>query len=242
MSRTKPLAILKTGCKIDALRPTPGDYEDWIAAGMGWEPDRLLVIDAAPGGLLPAPREVSGIAITGSGAMVTEQAPWMRDAAAWLAEAVLLEVPVLGICFGHQLLGHALGGRVDFNPRGVEVGTVEVTLTGPAAQDPLFRVLPPGFPAQVSHRQSVLELPPGATLLARSGMEPHQGFAVGPRAWGVQFHPEFDERIIARFVAYYREILERQGRSARALQETVRPAPQSQRLLKRFAGIVRGQD
>jgi GMP synthase (glutamine-hydrolysing) len=242
MSRTRPLAILKTGRKIDTLRSIPGDYEDWIAAGMGWETDRLLVIDAAAGDPLPAPGEISGIAITGSGAMVTDQVPWMLDAAAWLAEAVREEIPVLGICFGHQLLGHALGGRVDFNPRGVEVGTVEVTLTGPAADDPLFRALPPGFPAQVSHRQSVLALPPGATLLGSSAMEPHQAFAIGPRAWGVQFHPEFDERIIGHFVDYYREILERQGRSVQTLHEAVRPAPQSQLLLERFAGIVRGRN
>jgi GMP synthase (glutamine-hydrolysing) len=242
MNPSKPLAILKTGRKIDALQPVPGDYEDWIAAGMDWETDQLLVIDAAAGGPLPAPGKVAGIAVTGSGAMVTEQAPWMLDAAAWLAEAVQREIPVLGICFGHQLLGHALGGRVDFNPRGVEVGTVEVTLTAAATEDRLFAALPPAFPAQVSHRQSVLELPPGATLLGSSAMEPHQGFAVGPRAWGVQFHPEFDERIIAHFVDYYRGILERQGPSAEALHETVRPAPQSRLLLERFAGIVRGRD
>lgn len=242
MSPLKPLAILKTGRKIDSLQPIPGDYEDWIAAGMGWDSDRLLVIDAAAGGPLPAPGEISGIAVTGSGAMVTDEAPWMLDAAVWLAGAVQQDVPVLGICFGHQLLGHALGGRVDFNPRGVEVGTVEVTLTPAAAEDPLFRALPPAFPAQVSHRQSVLELPPGATLLGSSAMEPHQGFAVGPRAWGVQFHPEFDERMIGHFVNHYREILERQGRSVQALQEAVRPTPQSRLVLERFAQIVRGRD
>ncbi len=238
MTARKPLLILKTGRKIDSLDPIPGDYEDWIAAGMGWEREAVRVIDTAAGGPYPEPAEVAGIAITGSGSMVSEQAPWMRKTADWLVEAVQQEVPVLGICFGHQLLAHALGGRVDYNPRGVEVGTVEVRLAEAATRDPLFSVLPARLPAQLSHRQSVLELPPEATLLGSSAMEPHQGFAFGPCAWGVQFHPEFDERIIPCFVRYYREILAEEGRSTEDLLTAIRPAPESQALLKRFGEWV----
>jgi GMP synthase (glutamine-hydrolysing) len=76
-------------------------------------------------------------------------------------------------------------------------------------------------------------------LLGASEMEPHQGFAFGPCAWGVQFHPEFDERIIACFVRYYREILAEQGRSTENLLTAIRPAPESQALLKRFGELVR---
>jgi GMP synthase (glutamine-hydrolysing) len=239
MTARKPLVILKTGRKIHSLDPIPGDYEDWIAAGMGWERAAVRVIDTAAGGPYPEPAAVVGIAITGSASMVSEQAPWMRKAADWLVRAVQQEIPVLGICFGHQLLAHALGGRVDYNPRGVEVGTVEVRLAKAAAIDPLFSVLPNRFPAQLSHRQSVLELPPEATLLASSAMEPHQGFAFGPCAWGVQFHPEFDERIIPCFVRYYHEILAAQGRSAEGLLAAIRPAPESRGLLQRFGELVR---
>lgn len=239
MSVTKPLVILKTGRKIPSLSAIPGDYEDWITAGMGWDPGSVRVVAAEAGQPLPPPDTAGAIAITGSGAMVTEQADWMRRSAQWLAEAVQRAVPVLGICFGHQMLAHALGGRVDYNPRGVEVGTVDVTLTAAAASDPLFSVLPPRLWAQLSHRQSVCALPPGAILLGSSAMEPHQGFAIGPCAWGVQFHPEFDERIMPHFIEYYRGILAEQSRSADALKAAVRPAPESRRLLHRFAEIVR---
>jgi len=240
MSGHKPLVVLKTGRKIPSLASIHGDYEDWIAVGMGWPADAVRVLDASGEGALPHPGSVAGIVITGSGSMVTERADWMLRAAGWLADAVNREVPVLGICFGHQLLAHALGGEVDYNPRGVEVGTVEVTLAEAAADDPLFSVLPTRLWAQLSHRQSVLELPPGASLLGASEMEAHQGFAYGPRVWGVQFHPEFDERIIPHFVEYYRAILGEQSRSVDALKAAVRPAPESRLLLQRFAEIVRG--
>jgi len=239
MSTRKPLVILKTGRKIPTLETITGDYEDWIAAGMGWEAGAVQVITPDRGEALPAPDAVAGIAITGSGSMVTERADWMLRAADWLGDAVQREVPVLGICFGHQLLAHALGGEVDDNPRGVEVGTVEVSLEDAAATDPLFSALPARLWAQLSHRQSVRTLPRGATLLGASEMEPHQGFAFGPRAWGAQFHPEFDERIIPHFVEYYRVSLGEQSRCADTLKSTVRPAPESRLLLRRFAEIVR---
>ena len=239
MSDRKPLVILKTGRKIPSLVSVQGDYEDWIAVGMGWPADAVQVLDASAESPLPRPGSVAGIAITGSGSMVTDAAEWMLRASDWLAEAVNREVPVLGICFGHQLLAHALGGEVDYNPRGVEVGTVEVTLADAAAEDPLFSVLPSRLWAQLSHRQSVRALPPGATLLGTSEMEPHQGFAYGWRAWGVQFHPEFDERIIPHFVEYYRENLGEQSRSVDMLKGAVRPTPESRLLLRRFAEIVR---
>ncbi|MDD3517326.1 MAG: glutamine amidotransferase [Chromatiales bacterium] len=235
----KPLVVLKTGSKIATLAQMAGDYEDWIADGMGWERSEVQVIDAVNATTLPEPSHIAGIVITGSGAMVSDEAPWMRRAADWLARNVDAAVPVLGICFGHQLLAYAFGGRVDYNPRGVEVGSVDIELFRAAVDDPLFSALPGRFPAQVSHRQSVLALPAGATALGRSAMEPHQAIAFAPRAWGVQFHPEFDERVIARFVAYYRDVLAADGRSADALIDAIRPAPESRRVLSRFAAILR---
>jgi len=234
----KPLVILKTGRKIQSLATTPGDYEDWITTGMRWPAKQVRVIEVSAREPLPNPDAPAGVVITGSGAMVTEQAPWMRDTGAWLTRAVDAGVPVLGICFGHQLLAYALGGTVGYNPRGVEVGTVEVTLED-AAGDRLLGALPRRFPAQLSHRQSVLELPPGAKALGHSALEPHQAFAFGTRAWGVQFHPEFDAQVVARFVEYYRDILAQQGRSADDIRTRIRPAPETRQVLERFAALVR---
>lgn len=234
----KPCLIIKTGEKIPSLAGTPGDYEDWIAAGMGLGDQCVEVVTPYRDEALPAAQTVCAALITGSGAMVTDGEAWMEETAAWLRQAVAAGLPVLGICFGHQLLAHALGGEVDDNPAGVEVGTVTVELAAGAQEDPLFSTLPLQFDAQLSHRQSVRRLPPGARRLAYSEMEPYQAFAYGETTWGIQFHPEFDAAIIAHFIDYYRELLRQQGRDADALLTARRPSPQSHALLRRFLRLA----
>lgn len=233
-----PLLIIKAGSKIHELDYIPGDYEHWIARGMGLDEDRYQVVDLAAGEPLPPLDEVAGVVITGSGAMVTEQQPWMEQCAVWLREAVTEQLPLLGICFGHQLLAWALGGEVADNPRGVEVGTQRIELTDRALSDPLLSVLPTAFDAQLSHVQSVLQLPRGARLLAASAMDPHQAFTWGGHAWGIQFHPEFNASVTRQFVEHYRPQLEQQGRDVEAMLAAVHEAPESSALLRRFAVMV----
>jgi GMP synthase (glutamine-hydrolysing) len=235
----KRTIIIKTGEKIASLAPVAGDYEDWIAAGLSDTLPLISVVEVSRGDPLPSLDEVGAVAITGSGAMVTEQAEWMVQTTAWLREAFAAGVPILGICFGHQLLADALGGEVGDNPRGVEVGTATIRLSATGQHDPLFEGLPQQFPAQVSHRQSVLRLPPGARLLAASEREPHQAFAVGRCAWGLQFHPEFSAAVIRHFIEFYRDQLPVQGDAADALLAATAASPDSAGLLRRFAALAR---
>src|SRR3546814_17012152 len=100
--------------------------------------------------------------------MVTERRDGSEATAAWLREAAHAGVPVFGICYGHQLLAHALGGEVGDNPNGRKMGTVAVELLPAAADDPLFAGLPDRFLAQATHQQRVLRAPAGAPVLARS--------------------------------------------------------------------------
>ena len=235
---SKPLLIIKTGKRIDSLADHAGDYEHWIAQGMGWPWSEVRVADVQLDARLPDYRDIAGVVITGSGSMVTEQADWMNSTAQWLKQAVPSGLPCLGICFGHQILAHALGGQVDYNPRGIEVGSVSLSCLPAAHNDALFAAFSPQFVAQVSHSQSVIELPPGAVHLAESALEKHHGFRWGERAWGIQFHPEFDETIIPHFIEYYRARLADQGVFADELLKGVMPGPQSQQLLTRFASLV----
>ena len=238
MSLVKPLIIVKTGEKLASMAEVAGDYEAWIANGAGCAGHRAEVVKVHQGEVLPALSGVAGIVVTGSASMVTERSEWMEQSAAWLRRAVAQQVPLLGICFGHQLLAHALGGEVGYNPRGVEVGTATICLTPEAHRDPLFEGLPEQFPVQLSHRQSVLRLPDGARLLASSDRDPHQAFAVAAGAWGIQFHPEFDARIVRYFVEHYRQRLNEEGDSADRRLAEVTASPHSASLLCRFARLA----
>jgi GMP synthase (glutamine-hydrolysing) len=100
-------------------------------------------------------------------------------------------VPVLGVCFGHQLLARALGALVERNPKGPEVGTREIALTEEGRRDPLFSGLPAALLVQENHEDHVPAPPAGATVLARNDHTPVQAFALGGIR-SVQFHPEFD--------------------------------------------------
>lgn len=234
----KRFVIVKTGDTLPELRKQRGDFEAWIAAGMGLELEELLVCDVARGAVLPDPRVPLGIVVTGSSAMVTEHETWSERSAAWLADACRHGTPMLGICYGHQLLAYALGGRVDQNPRGRQIGTVPVTLRGDAKNDPLLGSLPPEALFHATHVQSVLELPPGARWLASSAGDPHHAFALGTAAWGVQFHPEFDAEIIENYLETRRAIIEREGIDVDAKLALVRQAPEGARLLRRFRWLA----
>ena len=231
------LVILQPGEKLPSLAEVDGDFADWARRGMGVSRDCAHVVYPHRGDALPDPASVQAALVTGSSAMVTDRASWMENAAHWLRDVVEGGAAVLGICFGHQLLAQALGGEVSDNPRGVEVGTVEVRLQPAATGDPLFTGLPATMNLHVSHRQSVMGLPPGATALARSDLDDHQAFVVGDRAWGVQFHPEFSAPIISGYIEYHaaKGGLVRDGST---LLAEVRDTPFGGILLRNFARVA----
>jgi GMP synthase (glutamine-hydrolysing) len=224
---SRPFLLLQTGSAPERVRRRRGDYPAWFRRALGLPRDAMVVADARGGAPLPDPRAFAGIVITGSEAMVSHCEPWSEAAAHWLRGAVEGGAFVFGVCYGHQLLGHALGGEVDDNPRGEELGTTWVECLPEAARDPLFRALPPRFRAHSAHRQGVLRAPPGALALARSALEPLQAMRVGDRAWGVQFHPEFSAGAMRGFLG------------PGAPRDLARPAPHAARLLRRFVAWVR---
>jgi GMP synthase (glutamine-hydrolysing) len=230
--------IIKTGTTLDSLRARRGDFEDWIVAGLGLRADQVNVVDVCQGAALPNYGDVAGVVITGSHAMVTEHSAWSERVAQWLPAAVAQLVPILGICYGHQLLAYALGGLVTNNPLGSEDGTVEIHLLPAAQTDALFAGLPATFQAHASHVQTVMRLPSEATLLACSARDAHHAFAVGRWAWGVQFHPEFDVDIARTYLHAERQELAAQGQDPAALIAGCRETPEAAALLGRFACLA----
>ncbi|WP_248908844.1 type 1 glutamine amidotransferase [Halocatena marina] len=134
---------------------------------------------------LPPDFDFDGVVVTGSAASAYWDEPWIRAATEWVREADDRGLPILGVCFGHQLLAAALGGSVEAMD-GYEIGYREIE----RSDSPLFEGIDDRFTAFTTHGDAVTELPEDATIIAENDYGIH-GFRAG-HAFGVQFHPEYD--------------------------------------------------
>jgi len=229
-----PLVIIQTGLPPEPVSSRHGTFSCMIREAAGLRPGDIEVVPVHQGARLRPPPSYRAAVITGSPAMVTDLADWSERTAAWIRQAVDEGLPILGICYGHQLLAHALGGRVDYHPRGREVGTQTVELLQAAGDAPLLAGLPARFPAHLLHQQSVMELPAGATVLARSEHDAHQIVQYGDRVISSQYHPEFCPRIMDTYFAHFGPRLSQEGFDLDTLSAQLRPTPDARQLLLRF--------
>lgn len=233
------ILLYKTGETDPFLLPAIGDYEAWFSRLLGR--DCTLEVHQA----FVAPRQYlrgyDGMVISGSPRSLVEPEPWMDEAAAHIREAAATGLPILGVCFGHQLIAYAFGGEVRQNPNGWEVGTVEVELSDEGTRDSLFVGLPRRLRVNQSHRDEVARLGPTTRLLAGNGHSAHQAIAVGEQVRGVQFHPEINGAISRTIIAHRRQRLAddaaRLGRadySVDGLLTTVGDCPEAERVMSNF--------
>ena len=164
----------------------PGVFGD-VAAMERWRAWR----DPPPGG------DVDAVVLYGASSNVPDGDPWMTQELDWLRERLTAGVPVLGLCFGAQLLAAALGGEVS-RSEPPEIGWHEAWLTGEGRGDPVLSVAGERFVACQWHSWR-FAVPPGGAELARSAACP-QAFRHGS-AWGVQFHPEVDAPTLDRWIS-----------------------------------------
>jgi GMP synthase-like glutamine amidotransferase len=133
---------------------------------------------------------------------------WLPKVEGLLRKAVRTGLPTLGICLGAQLLATAHAGTAERSASGPEIGPALVAKRDAADRDPLFRWVPIAPDVLQWHSDEITELPRGATLLAASTYYPNQAFRLGERAWGLQFHIECDEAMIADWAAGSTELAE----------------------------------
>ncbi len=234
----KPFLIILTGHAPEASHKHLGDFDQWFRAGMAVAPNHVRTIDAIHGEDLPDARSISGAIISGSAAMVTDHLDWSERLGGWIRNAMDARTPLLGVCYGHQLMADALGGRVGELPAGREMGTCDIELLDAAHGDALLDGLPRHFPAQTSHRQSVLEIPPDTTVLARSRLDPHHILRYTPNVYSTQLHPEFSAEAMRGFIRVRADALRAEGRDVAAMLDAVRDTPDARSLLYRFADLA----
>ncbi|MDP3534467.1 glutamine amidotransferase [Halomonas sp. M1] len=235
------LVIIKTGDAFPEVIEQHGDFEQlFIQQLTAALPSHLTltVWDAREPTTPAPPSSFAGVMITGSHSMVSNQEPWSEALKPWLQQALAEDIPMLGVCYGHQLMAAALGGVSDYHPAGRESGTHQVRLTQAGLQDPLFGQLPERFPAQLTHAQSVMQLPPGATVLAHNSHDAHQALRYGSRQWSVQFHPEFTPPVMRAYIERQQTALREQGEDPQALLAAITATPDATSLLRRFLAFL----
>jgi GMP synthase (glutamine-hydrolysing) len=227
--------VLRCGDPEPTVARNHGCFATWFRAAVGPSIE-LDVLDARTDPLCPTRLDaVAAVLVSGSPHAVYEPHPWIPAAEALLREAVLRrKLPLLGVCFGHQLLAQAMGGYVARNPRGREMGTIEIELNDHGSRDPLFQALPRRFTAQATHQDTVLHAPRGAVVLATSAKDGCQAFRLGERAWGVQFHPEITAPIMRGYVRARAAVLRAEGHDPDAIHATVRERVEGARVLTNF--------
>ncbi|MGP9765917.1 glutamine amidotransferase [Halomonas sp. AOP13-D3-9] len=233
--------IIKTGDAFPEVVDQHGDFETLfekqLSTALPAHLD-LQVWDATRQPSAPDLKALAGIVITGSHSMVSEAEPWSEALKPWLQEALANETPMLGVCYGHQLMAAAFGGVSDYHPAGRESGTRTVRLTQAGQQDPLFRQLPESFSAHLTHAQSVMQAPHGCTVLAHNSHDAHQALRYGPRQWSVQFHPEFTAPVMRAYLERQRAALRDQGEEPDTLLANIVDCHEATSLLRRFLAFV----
>lgn len=203
------VGLLQTGHVPAAIAPEHGDYPALFDALLG-----SLGIDLVPYDLPRghAPTDLDGDdrhdgwVITGSTNSAYDDEDWIPDLEGLCRTLLDREEPLVGICFGHQVLAQAAGGRVERADVGWGVGVHDYHLVGAA---PAWVDADPPDPIRIvaSHQDQVVELPDDAEVFLTSEFCPVAGFTMGPRVMTVQAHPEFTTGLSASLLTMRRERL-----------------------------------
>jgi GMP synthase (glutamine-hydrolysing) len=242
------LLILRTGSTAPEVRQLHGDYDRWFTDALAEEDAGFELRDLVRGQPCE-PDGHDGIIVTGSTSSAFRPEPWMEPLLAFLRRAEHTGVPLLGVCFGSQILAQARGGEVVLNPAGWEIGGVSIGLTPAGMDDPLFEGIPSRFRSLATHEDRIETLPPGAVLLAGNDGTPVQAFRIGQAVWGVQFHPELSRAALDQLIRLRAAALEQDARArgltveghVERLRDSVRHPDvlQGRLVLHNFAGICR---
>lgn len=153
---------------------------------------------------LPAQVNCDAYLITGSRHSVYDKLAWIQPLVAFLEQVLRAKKKIIGVCFGHQLMAHFFGGRVEANASGWAVGIHESTLVRKAHW---MHNNAQSFQLISSHQDQVYQLPSNAEVFATNQFCPIAGFTMGNQVITVQGHPEFEKSYAQSLMNYRRELL-----------------------------------
>jgi len=170
----------------------------------GLKDEELKSINAIDGSISPDDLDGYEAAIIGGSKLgVYDDIPNKNALKDFIKKAAKSGLPVLGICFGAQLIAETLGGKVVKDIERQEFGTFEIQKTEQGIEDFLMEGLPKKFLAQCSHNDRVVLMPNGSISLAKSARCPIQTFKIpGTKIYCVQFHPERSKETFQEFLKY----------------------------------------
>lgn len=187
------LTIIETGQAPVAIRDRFPDYPEMFRRMFAGVDAAITceTVSIARGEALPDPATLEAVLYTGSPAGVYDPLPWIAPLAEFIRGAAAARTPQVGICFGHQIMGEALGGKAVKSDKGWGVGrhTYEIVQCPDWSTTPC----PPSLSVSVSHQDQVVVLPPAASVIAQSDFTPYAGLNyLDFPAISFQCHPEFE--------------------------------------------------
>lgn len=164
--------------------------------------------------------------------------PFIHSSSELLRACLDCDMPVFASCFGFQLVVVALGGSIIATPEDFEMGTLPISLSETAKDDPIFKDTPDGFLAISVHKEKALQPPENCELLAYTDACCHSFRVKGKPFWAFQFHPEVDRNcLIERLTIYQHKYTEGDGHLEEVLDNT-QDTPESNRLVEKFVDRV----
>lgn len=232
------IGVLECDHVSERYLPIAGDYSDMFTAMVSEADPRaeVALFDVRRGELPSRPDECDGWLCTGSSASVFDDEPWIVAVAELVREVHAARVPLVGICFGHQLIAHALDGRTERAAVGWGAGALpmQIIVEAPWMTPPLVSAT-----LLYSHQDQVTELPAGGRVLGRAPHCPIAMLAVDRHLIGIQAHPEFGAPYLRALLV---DRVDRMGEvdTAKALESLEQPT--DDRVVARWIlGFLRAQ-